>query len=115
MCAAPHARPCEGQAKGRRSRRRRKGHDSGTAGDVGGRGVGGRLAGRDRHEGGGYGLIGDIVLRLVGSIVGSWIFRALGVSRGAGLLAAVVVAFIGAVLVIVAGRALGRGRGYARA
>jgi uncharacterized membrane protein YeaQ/YmgE (transglycosylase-associated protein family) len=66
-------------------------------------------------KGGGYGLIGDIVLGLVGSIVGSWIFRAPGVSRGAGLLALIVVAFIGAVLVIVAGRALGRGRGYARA
>jgi uncharacterized membrane protein YeaQ/YmgE (transglycosylase-associated protein family) len=66
-------------------------------------------------KGGGYGLIGDIVLGLVGSIVGSWIFRALGVSRGAGLLALIVVAFIGAVLVIFAGRALGRGRGYARA
>ena len=66
-------------------------------------------------KGGGYGLIGDIVLGLVGSIVGSWIFGALGVYPRAGMLAAVVVAFIGAVIVILAGRALGRGRGYARA
>ena len=55
-------------------------------------------------KGGGYGLIGDIVLGLVGSIVGSWIFRALGVYPRAGLLALVVVAFIGAVLVIGAQR-----------
>ncbi len=55
-------------------------------------------------KGGGYGLIGDIVLGLVGSLLGSWIFRALGVSAGAGLFAAVVVAFIGAVLVIGAQR-----------
>ena len=62
-------------------------------------------------KGGGYGLIGDIVLGLVGSIVGSWIFRALGVSAGAGLFAAVVVAFVGAVLVVFAQRKLW----YARA
>jgi uncharacterized membrane protein YeaQ/YmgE (transglycosylase-associated protein family) len=55
-------------------------------------------------KGGGYGLIGDIVLGLVGSLLGSWIFRALGVAVGAGLFIAVVVAFIGAVLVIGAQR-----------
>lgn len=66
-------------------------------------------------KGGGYGLIGDIVLGLVGSIVGSWIFRALGVYPRAGMLALILVAFIGAAIVIVAGRALRGGRGYARA
>lgn len=65
-------------------------------------------------KGGGYGLIGDIGLGLVGSIVGSWIPRALGVYPRAGMLAAVVVAFIGAVIVIVAGRALTRTRVRAR-
>ena len=35
-------------------------------------------------KGGGYGLIGDVVLGLVGSIVGSWIFRALGGLAGSG-------------------------------
>lgn len=55
-------------------------------------------------KGGGYGLIGDIALGLVGSLLGSWIFRALGVAVGAGLFMAVVVAFIGAVLVIGAQR-----------
>ena len=55
-------------------------------------------------KGGGYGLIGDIALGLVGSLLGSWIFRTLGVSVGAGLFMAVVVAFVGAVLVIGAQR-----------
>ena len=55
-------------------------------------------------KGGGYGLIGDIVLGLVGSIVGSWIFGALGVYPRAGMLVAVVVAFIGAVILIGAQR-----------
>jgi uncharacterized membrane protein YeaQ/YmgE (transglycosylase-associated protein family) len=57
-------------------------------------------------KGGGYGLIGDIALGLVGSLLGSWIFRTLGVATGAGPLMAIVVAFIGAVLVIGAGHML---------
>ncbi len=45
---------------------------------------------------GGYGLTGDILLGLGGSIVGSWLFRALGIAPEAGRLATVVVAFGGA-------------------
>ena len=56
-------------------------------------------------EGGGYGLIGDMVLGLVGSVGGGWIFRALGASAaGGGLVPTVFVAFVGAVIVIVAQR-----------
>jgi len=54
-------------------------------------------------KGGGYGLIGDMVLGLVGSVVGGWIFR-LGVSAGGELVPTVFVAFVGAVIVIVAQR-----------
>ncbi len=53
---------------------------------------------------GGYGLIGDLGLGLVGSVVGGWIFWALGVSAGGGLFPTVFVAFVGAVIVIVAQR-----------
>ena len=55
-------------------------------------------------EDGGYGLMGDMALGLVGSLLGSWIFLAMGVSVGAALVMLVVVAFIGAVLVIGAQR-----------
>jgi uncharacterized membrane protein YeaQ/YmgE (transglycosylase-associated protein family) len=55
-------------------------------------------------KGGGYGLTRDLILGLAGSIVGSWVFRALGVSPGAGLFSAVVVAFLGAAIVLVAQR-----------
>ena len=55
-------------------------------------------------KGGGYGLIGDMVLGLVGSVVGGSIFRALNVSAGGGLLPTVFVAFGGAVIVLVAQR-----------
>jgi uncharacterized membrane protein YeaQ/YmgE (transglycosylase-associated protein family) len=53
---------------------------------------------------GGYGLTGDLILGLVGSIVGSSIFWALGVSPGAGLFVSVVVAFLGAATVLVCQR-----------
>jgi uncharacterized membrane protein YeaQ/YmgE (transglycosylase-associated protein family) len=49
---------------------------------------------------GGHGLMGDIPLGLVGSIVGSWIFWALGFSPGAGLVAVALVAFVGAAILI---------------
>jgi uncharacterized membrane protein YeaQ/YmgE (transglycosylase-associated protein family) len=57
-------------------------------------------------KGGGYGLTGDMLLGLVGSIVGSWIFGILGISPGAGLFVTVAVAFLGAAAVLVAQRKL---------
>ena len=57
-------------------------------------------------KGGGYGLIGDMVLGLVGGVVGGWTFRVLGVSAGGGIFPTVLVAFVGAVIVIVAQRKL---------
>jgi uncharacterized membrane protein YeaQ/YmgE (transglycosylase-associated protein family) len=58
-------------------------------------------------NGSGYGLMGDMALGLVGSLLGSWIVLALGVSAGATLVALVVVASIGAVLLIGVQRVLG--------
>ena len=52
-------------------------------------------------KGGGYGLKGDLILALVGSILGSWLFWALRVSPDAELFALVIVAFIGAAIAIV--------------
>jgi uncharacterized membrane protein YeaQ/YmgE (transglycosylase-associated protein family) len=57
-------------------------------------------------NGSGYGLMGDMALGLVGSLLGSWISYALGVSVGAALVALVVVASIGAVILIGAQRLL---------
>jgi uncharacterized membrane protein YeaQ/YmgE (transglycosylase-associated protein family) len=51
--------------------------------------------------GGGYGLIGDIIIGIVGAFVGGWIFRALGVSSPFGGLGGVIfVAFIGACVLL---------------
>jgi len=51
-----------------------------------------------------FGLRWDIILGLVGSIGGSWIFLALGVSPEAGMVTMAVVAFVGAAIPIVAQR-----------
>jgi uncharacterized membrane protein YeaQ/YmgE (transglycosylase-associated protein family) len=52
--------------------------------------------------GGGFGLLGDIVVGVVGAFVGGFIFRALGIgSPFAGLAGSIFVAFIGAVVLLV--------------
>jgi len=52
--------------------------------------------------GGGFGLIGDIVIGIVGSFLGGMIFRALHVaSPFHGLAGSIFVAFIGAVVLLV--------------
>jgi uncharacterized membrane protein YeaQ/YmgE (transglycosylase-associated protein family) len=63
--------------------------------------IAGYLAGYVMKDGG-YGLIGDIALGVLGSLVGSELFRVLGVSPGAGLVASVAVAFIGATALVFA-------------
>jgi uncharacterized membrane protein YeaQ/YmgE (transglycosylase-associated protein family) len=53
---------------------------------------------------GGYGLKKDIILGLVGSIGGSWIFRAVGVFPEAGIITMAVVASVAAAIPIIAQR-----------
>jgi uncharacterized membrane protein YeaQ/YmgE (transglycosylase-associated protein family) len=50
-------------------------------------------------KGGGYGVIGDIVVGVLGAVIGGWLFNALGVAWG-GLLGSIIVATIGAVVLI---------------
>jgi uncharacterized membrane protein YeaQ/YmgE (transglycosylase-associated protein family) len=60
--------------------------------------------------GGGYGIVGDIIVGIVGAFLGGLVFRALGVSSPFGGLAGTIfVAFIGAVLLLLVLRALSRG------
>ena len=52
--------------------------------------------------GGGYGLIGDIVVGVVGSFIGGFIFHRLGIAVPFhGLAGTILVAFIGAVVLLV--------------
>ena len=47
-----------------------------------------------------FGLVGDMIIGVIGSFVGSWIFSTLGISLFSGLLGEIVVAFIGAVVLL---------------
>ncbi len=61
--------------------------------------VAGWLAGQ-LVKGGGFGLVGDIVVGVVGALIGGFLFSTLGVSAGGGLLGSIVVATIGAVVLL---------------
>ena len=50
-------------------------------------------------KGGGYGVLGDIVVGILGALVGGWLFGLLGIGAG-GLLGSIVVATIGAIVLI---------------
>ncbi len=59
----------------------------------------GWLAGR-LVKGGGYGIVGDIVLGVLGAVFGGFLFRSAGLYIGGGLIGAVIVATIGALALI---------------
>lgn len=68
--------------------------------------VAGWLAGQ-LVKGGGFGVVGDIVLGILGALLGGFLFSALGVSS-AGLLGSIITATIGAILLIFLLRAIKR-------
>jgi uncharacterized membrane protein YeaQ/YmgE (transglycosylase-associated protein family) len=51
-------------------------------------------------KGGGFGVLGDIVVGVLGALVGGFLFGFLGFSGGGGLLGSIVVATVGAVVLI---------------
>lgn len=51
-------------------------------------------------KGGGFGLLGDIVVGIVGAFVGGWMLPRLGVHLGAGLVPVIASATIGAVVLL---------------
>ena len=51
-------------------------------------------------KGGGFGVIGDIIVGIVGALIGGWLFSTMGVSTGGGLLGSIIVALIGAIILI---------------
>jgi uncharacterized membrane protein YeaQ/YmgE (transglycosylase-associated protein family) len=61
--------------------------------------IAGWLAGQIM-KGGGFGVIGDIVVGVVGALLGGYLFGSLGISAGGGLLGSIIVATIGAVVLI---------------
>ena len=51
-------------------------------------------------KGGGYGLVGDIVVGILGALLGGFLFGSLGGAVGGGLLGSIVVATLGAIILI---------------
>ena len=51
-------------------------------------------------KGGGYGIIVDILLGIVGGFLGGWLFGRLGIWPAGGMLVSIIVAFVGAVILV---------------
>jgi uncharacterized membrane protein YeaQ/YmgE (transglycosylase-associated protein family) len=51
-------------------------------------------------KGGGFGVVGDIIVGVIGALLGGYLFSLFGVSTGGGLLGSLVVATIGAVVLL---------------
>jgi uncharacterized membrane protein YeaQ/YmgE (transglycosylase-associated protein family) len=51
-------------------------------------------------RGGGFGLVGDILVGIVGAVIGGWLLPRLGIVIGSGILSAIVTAVIGAVILL---------------
>ncbi len=60
-------------------------------------------------RGGGYGVIGDIIIGIIGAIIGGLVFGFLGLGA-TGIVGSIIVAFIGAVILIAILRAVAPGR-----
>jgi uncharacterized membrane protein YeaQ/YmgE (transglycosylase-associated protein family) len=71
--------------------------------------IAGWLAGQFM-KGGGYGLVGDIIVGVIGAFIGGFLTSLLGLGGQVGLIGSIVVAFIGAVILIAILRAVGGAR-----
>ena len=70
-------------------------------------------------RGGGYGLIGDIVVGLIGAFIGGWVAGLLGIGGSSSLIVSIIIAFVGACILLAILHADGRGgasraRGWGR-
>ena len=51
-------------------------------------------------KGGGFGLIGDIVVGIVGGLIAGWLFPQLGFGLGGGIVGAIITSAIGAIILL---------------
>ena len=56
---------------------------------------------RTQRTGGGFGLLGNIVIGIIGAVVAGWLLPTLGVHLGAGIIGAIIDSAIGGVIVLV--------------
>jgi uncharacterized membrane protein YeaQ/YmgE (transglycosylase-associated protein family) len=60
--------------------------------------IAGWLAGQIM-KGGGYGLVGDIIVGIIGAFIGGWLFGRLGIAAG-GISGMIIAATVGAIILI---------------
>jgi uncharacterized membrane protein YeaQ/YmgE (transglycosylase-associated protein family) len=60
-------------------------------------------------KGGGFGLVGDMVVGVIGALLGGWLFGILGVFPGGGLIGALITATVGAIVLLLLLRLVKRG------
>jgi uncharacterized membrane protein YeaQ/YmgE (transglycosylase-associated protein family) len=68
--------------------------------------IAGWLAGKVMR-GGGFGIVGDMIVGVIGALIGGWLFGVLGIGVG-GIIGAIITAFVGAVILIAILRAIRR-------
>jgi uncharacterized membrane protein YeaQ/YmgE (transglycosylase-associated protein family) len=51
-------------------------------------------------KGGGFGVVGDMVVGVLGAFIGGFVFTSLGVGAGGGMIGSIIVATIGAIILI---------------
>ncbi len=59
-------------------------------------------------RGGGFGIVGNIVIGIIGAFLGGWLFGIAGIAIGAGIINTIFTAFIGAVVLLLLVRVLKR-------
>lgn len=59
-------------------------------------------------KGGGFGLIGDIIVGIVGAFIGGWLAGVLGIATGGGIIVSIITATIGAVILLLIVRMIKR-------
>ncbi|MFC4632347.1 GlsB/YeaQ/YmgE family stress response membrane protein [Dokdonia ponticola] len=52
------------------------------------------------YKGSGLGIIGNIIIGIVGSFVGTWVLGKIGVNLGAGWIGAILTGAIGAIIIL---------------
>ncbi|CAN7478042.1 GlsB/YeaQ/YmgE family stress response membrane protein [Phyllobacterium sp. LjRoot231] len=59
-------------------------------------------------RGGGFGLVGDLVVGVIGAFIAGYLFPRLGISLGSGIIGAIIAATVGAVILLFILRAVKR-------
>jgi uncharacterized membrane protein YeaQ/YmgE (transglycosylase-associated protein family) len=63
-------------------------------------------------RGGGFGLIGDLVVGIVGAFIGDWLLPRLNIHLGVGTVALIINATIGAIVLLIILRLIAGNRGW---